>query len=64
MLTHHDYTYSRLDGSISTSKRQDLIDSFNNPTSKTFAFLLSAKAGGFGINLIGANRLVLFDPDW
>lgn len=29
-----------------------------------FVFLLSSKAGGCGLNLIGANRLVLFDPDW
>lgn len=29
-----------------------------------FAFLLSSKAGGCGLNLIGGNRLVLFDPDW
>ncbi len=28
------------------------------------AFLLSSKAGGCGLNLIGGNRLVLFDPDW
>ena len=29
-----------------------------------FAFLLSSKAGGCGINLVGASRLILFDPDW
>lgn len=28
------------------------------------AFLLSAKSGGAGINLIGASRLVLYDLDW
>jgi hypothetical protein len=37
---------------------------FNDPGSDAFAFLLSSKAGGCGLNLIGANRLVLFDPDW
>jgi len=26
--------------------------------------LLSSKAGGCGLNLVGANRLILFDPDW
>jgi hypothetical protein len=26
--------------------------------------LLSAQAGGAGLNLIGANRLVLLDPNW
>lgn len=30
----------------------------------SFVFLLSSKAGGCGLNLIGANRLILFDPDW
>ncbi|GAA5969918.1 hypothetical protein JCM8115_006028 [Rhodotorula mucilaginosa] len=54
----------RLDGSQAISKRQKLVDQFNDPTSGKVVFLLSSKAGGCGINLIGANRLVLFDPDW
>ena len=32
--------------------------------SEEFIFMLSSKAGGCGLNLIGANRLVMFDPDW
>jgi DNA repair and recombination RAD54-like protein len=38
------------------------VDQFNDPEGKEFIFLLSSKAGGCGINLIGANRLILFDP--
>lgn len=40
------------------------MDEFNDPNSSLVAFLLSSKAGGCGLNLIGGNRLVLFDPDW
>lgn len=58
------YPYLRLDGSIATSKRQLLVKRFNDPAEQQFAFLLSSKAGGCGLNLIGGNRLVLFDPDW
>lgn len=47
---------------MATTKRQKLVDQFNNPEGKEFVFLLSSKAGGCGINLIGANRLILFDP--
>lgn len=54
----------RLDGTMTINKRQKLVDRFNDPEGKEFIFLLSSKAGGCGLNLIGANRLVLFDPDW
>ncbi|EEA07418.1 SNF2 family N-terminal domain-containing protein [Cryptosporidium muris RN66] len=54
----------RLDGSTSITKRHSMVKIFNDPNSNSFAFLLSSKAGGCGINLIGANRLVMFDPDW
>lgn len=43
------------------------LQKFNDPngsSATSFAFLLSSKAGGCGVNLVGANRLVLFDPDW
>ena len=58
------YPVIRLDGSVSIKKRQEMVLQFNNPKNDEFAFLLSSKAGGCGLNLIGANRLVLFDPDW
>jgi len=47
---------------MTITRRQKLVDQFNDPNGKEFIFLLSSKAGGCGINLIGANRLVLFDP--
>jgi len=58
------YIYVRLDGSMSIKKRGKVVESFNNPSSPEFIFMLSSKAGGCGLNLIGANRLVMFDPDW
>lgn len=59
------YGHLRLDGTMNVSKRQKLVDRFNDPeNTQETVFLLSSKAGGCGINLIGANRLVLFDPDW
>ena len=65
LLTSLSYPHLRLDGSTPSSKRQELVDTFNrSPASECFAFLLSAKSGGVGLNLIGASRLVLFDVDW
>ncbi|XP_065830835.1 DNA repair and recombination protein RAD54-like [Oscarella lobularis] len=58
------YLYVRLDGSMSIKRRQKVVDRFNDPKSPDFVFMLSSKAGGCGLNLIGANRLVMFDPDW
>lgn len=62
MLAFVRYGFFRLDGTMTITKRQKLVDQFNDPNGKEFIFLLSSKAGGCGINLIGANRLILFDP--
>ncbi|GAB6025420.1 DNA repair and recombination protein rad54b, variant 2 [Chamberlinius hualienensis] len=58
------YSLFRLDGSTPLNNRQDLVDRFNASYSDTFIFLLSSKAGGVGLNLVGASRLILFDIDW
>ena len=57
------YTYCRLDGTTPIARRLTLIDDFNEDPS-IFCFLLTTRAGGLGINLTGANRVLLVDPDW
>ncbi|KAG9055465.1 helicase [Serendipita sp. 407] len=59
------YTLFRLDGRTPQAQRQEFVDKFNkSPQSERYLFLLSAKAGGVGLNLIGASRLILVDGDW
>ncbi|XP_063869839.1 DNA repair and recombination protein RAD54B-like isoform X1 [Scylla paramamosain] len=64
LCVRYNYPYLRLDGSTPSAKRQKLVDSFNSKCSTDFVFLLSAKAGGVGLNLVGASRILLYDIDW
>ena len=57
------YVFCRLDGSTATRERQRLVDDFNK-SSSLFIFLLSTRAGGVGLNITSANRVVIFDPNW
>ena len=55
----------RLDGSTPVPKRTALVNDFNLAGNQNaLVFLLSSKAGGCGLNIVGANRLIMFDPDW
>lgn len=56
--------YRRLDGTIGTIEKQKRIDEFNAPGSSCFAFLLSTRAGGVGINLATADTVIIMDPDF
>ncbi|KAM3589396.1 DNA-dependent ATPase fun30 [Umbelopsis sp. WA50703] len=62
VLDNMQFRYSRLDGSSKVDTRQGLIDEFSENTDIT-VFLLSTKAGGFGINLTAANVVILYDLD-
>lgn len=53
----------RMDGNTAISTRQTLVDEFNNNPNAD-VFLLTTKVGGLGINLTGANRVIIYDPDW
>jgi chromodomain-helicase-DNA-binding protein 4 len=54
----------RLDGTMGSMEKQKCIDKFNAPDSNIFAFLLSTRAGGVGINLATADTVIILDPDF
>lgn len=53
-------SFTRIDGSTRIDERQTLIDTFRDDETIT-AFLLTTKAGGTGINLMYANKVIIFD---
>lgn len=55
--------FMRLDGSTEMARRQDIIDQFSTDESIP-VFMLSTKAGGAGINLACANKVVIFDSSF
>ncbi|KYM97864.1 DNA excision repair protein ERCC-6 [Cyphomyrmex costatus] len=62
LLQREKYTYLRMDGTTAMSQRQQTIHKFNDTS--YFVFLLTTRVGGLGVNLTGANRVVIYDPDW
>lgn len=57
------YPYVRLDGSTAVDERLATVDRFNH-NDDVFAFLLSTRAGGQGLNLTGADTVILHDVDF
>lgn len=57
------FNFLRMDGNTSIKERQTLVDRFNKDPS-LHVFLLTTKVGGLGVNLTGADRVIIYDPDW
>ncbi len=57
------WKYMRMDGSTPVASRQGMVDVFNRDSSIN-VFLLTTRVGGLGVNLTGADRVLLYDPAW
>ena len=63
-MRERGHAFVRLDGSTNVEERQRICDAFNAEGSDLFAFLLSTRAGGQGLNLVGADAVVIHDCDF
>lgn len=61
-LDQNELDYYYLDGSVKIDQRQELVKGFNHGQRKIF--LISLKAGGTGLNLVGADVVIHVDPWW
>ncbi|XP_075592068.1 transcriptional regulator ATRX homolog [Dermatophagoides farinae] len=60
-----DVDYFRIDGKVTVETRHRIIQTFNDESNKKARLLLlSTRSGGIGINLVGANRCIIFDCSW
>jgi len=62
-LRNREWRYCRIDGNVKIGERQQSMDAFNKEED-IFAFMLSTRAGGLGINLQAADTVIIFDSDW
>ena len=58
-----EYNVCYLDGGMPLAERAKAVDDFNYDPDQ-FVFLISTKAGGVGLNITAANKVVIFDPNW
>jgi DNA repair and recombination protein RAD54B len=60
LIKSRGWSYLRLDGSVISRDRQGLIDAYNKDDDYSkLIFLVSTKAGGVGINLVSACKVIM-----
>ena len=62
-LKDRQINYFKLTGATKVDERIELVEEFNN-NDEIKVFLISLKAGGTGLNLIGADMVIHYDPWW
>ena len=63
LFTNTSYTVAYLDGTMKYEDRYKVVAEFNTDPTQ-FVFLISTKAGGVGLNITSANKVVVVDPNW
>ena len=56
--------YLRFDGTVDADERDTMISHFHQSSLKLRLFLISTRAGGQGLNLAAASRVIVFDASW
>ncbi len=64
-LDRRDFEYCQISGDVNLIKRNEIVQQFNDQRNSNLrVMLLSLTAGGVGLNLVGANRMILLDIHW
>ncbi|KAL7626630.1 hypothetical protein AAE478_003403 [Parahypoxylon ruwenzoriense] len=62
ILRKRKCSFERLDGQTPMANRQTMVKDFNK--NQIDVFLISTRAGGLGLNITGANRVIIFDSQF
>jgi hypothetical protein len=64
LMTVSGFAFDVFTGESNKDQRMEMVDRFQDPQKDYSAMLISTQAGGVGLNLTAANKVVIFDPDW
>ena len=63
ILINKGYYFLRIDGNVKPKDRGAIVEQFQTDK-RWFVFLLTTQVSGVGLNICGADRAIVLDPDW